>query len=173
MPSGKTHDSITFLLTVPVIILFWKITGSVALSALAGSSFLFGGLMFGPDLDTRSVQYHRWGWFKALWYPYRFFFPHRSFWTHGLIFGTLIRLIYFLGVFTLLAVGGFSIATLLIYGSQPEGISYVDTWSKAGQYLRGLFGEWFMYVVFGGLWVGAASHSLADWALSYIKTGKP
>jgi uncharacterized metal-binding protein len=174
MPSGKTHDGVTFFLAVPVWILIWRLSGSVALAAVAGAAFLFGGLMFGPDLDTKSVQYGRWGVFKVIWFPYKFFFKHRSVWTHGLLFGTLLRIIYFLGFLTIVLLGIAFIAGYLTgNGFLQQDISFVAVWREFGSYFRGVFGKYVFYIVFAGLWLGAASHSLADWSLSYIKTGKP
>ena len=72
-------------------------------SAVVAVAFVFGGLMFGPDLDTVSRQYSRWGIFRAIWFPYRSFFKHRSRFSHGLIFGALLRAIYFMGIVTLVA----------------------------------------------------------------------
>ncbi|MEP6902659.1 MAG: metal-binding protein, partial [Actinomycetota bacterium] len=93
MPSGKTHDAITFLLVAPVFVAGWRISGNSAISAVVTIAFLSGGLMFGPDLDTMSKQYTRWGILRFLWYPYQRFFAHRSRWSHGLIFGTFLRVV--------------------------------------------------------------------------------
>ncbi|MDT4896465.1 MAG: hypothetical protein QOH25_1542, partial [Acidobacteriota bacterium] len=71
MPSGKTHDAITFILAAPTFLVAWGLTGNPALSVLATAAMLFGGLMFGPDLDILSRQYTRWGVFRFLWLPYR------------------------------------------------------------------------------------------------------
>ena len=71
------------------------------MSAIIAIAFVFGGVMFGPDLDTVSRQYSRWFVFRFLWYPYRTFFKHRSRFSHGLIFGALVRVVYFLGVLTI------------------------------------------------------------------------
>jgi len=172
MPSGKTHDSITFLLAVPTWLLAWRLSGSFSLATISSLAFLFGGLMFGPDLDTKSVQFGRWGVFKVFWQPYRLFFRHRSFWTHGLMFGTLLRIVYFLGVATLFFLGAIFIASFVWNGSPPGSLTFMSSWRAFGDYLRGIFGPYLFYSVFAGLWVGAASHSLSDWALSYIKTGK-
>ena len=173
MPSGRTHDSITFLLAVPAGFLIWRFSGSVSLAIIGALAFVFGGLMFGPDLDTSSVQYGRWGLFKIIWVPYKMFFKHRSFWTHGLIFGTLLRILYFLGMITVLAVGVFIIAGFAGYGAPLKSFEFTSNWSDIGNYLRHVFGPYVLYTVFAGLWLGAASHSFSDWALSYIKTGKP
>src|SRR4028118_712228 len=101
MPSGKTHDAITFLLAPPMFLLVWRLTDNASLAAFAAGAFLFGGLMFGPDLDPPSVQYTRWGIFRFLWFPYKVVFAHRSRWSHGLVFGTLFRVVYFCGAVTL------------------------------------------------------------------------
>ena len=63
--------------------------------------------MFGPDLDTTSKQYSRWSAIRWIWVPYRTFFKHRSTFSHGIIFGALLRVIYFLGVITL---GAFAVS---------------------------------------------------------------
>src|SRR3982750_2608790 len=102
MPSGKTHDAITFIFAAPTFAIAWGLSGSIALAMVATCAMLFGGLMFGPDLDIQSRQYTRWGVFRFLWLPYRVVFRHRSRWSHGIIFGTLIRVVYFTAVLTLL-----------------------------------------------------------------------
>lgn len=54
MPSGRTHDAVTVFLAVPAFISGYAATGDVSAALLIAGSFLFGGLMFGPDLDTVS-----------------------------------------------------------------------------------------------------------------------
>src|ERR687895_963508 len=103
MPSGRTHDLITFVLTPPTFLAAWAAAGSLKLAAVVTCATLFGGLMFGPDLDIQSRQYTRWGVFRFLWFPYKAAFRHRSRWSHGIIFGTLIRVVYFTAVVTLVA----------------------------------------------------------------------
>ncbi len=51
MPSGRTHDRIT-MYALPFVAGFtlWQTRSSNATLLVAGG-FLFGGLMFGPDLD--------------------------------------------------------------------------------------------------------------------------
>ena len=93
MPSGKTHDAITFFLIAPTFAASYFVTKEIPTSIVITAGMLIGGLMFGPDLDTMSKQYTRWGIIKFLWYPYQAFFAHRSRWSHGLIFGTLLRVI--------------------------------------------------------------------------------
>lgn len=172
MPSGKTHDAITFLLVAPTFAVAWKATESLPVASIVTFGMLFGGLMFGPDLDTMSKQYSRWSIFRFLWYPYQAFFAHRSRWSHGLIFGTLFRVIYFMGAMTLVS---FIFAyTLAIYagGDLPRLIEFTRTWQEIGDYIRLNAGEYALSSLFVGLWLGAASHTFTDMAGSFIKTGR-
>ncbi len=172
MPSGKVHDAVTFLIVGPVMAAAWKITGNAAIASTASICFLIGGLMFGPDLDTLSKQYSRWGFLRFLWYPYRAFFKHRSRWSHGLIFGTLLRVVYLVGSITLTI---FVIAHFYESyrgGSLPNLLDFAKTWGTMIGYVRANEGEYVLPAVLIGLWMGAASHTLTDMAGSFIKNGR-
>lgn len=171
MPSGKTHDAITFLLAGPVFVAGFAMTRSGPISLAVTGAFLFGGLMFGPDLDTVSKQNSRWGIFKPLWFPYRAFFKHRSRWSHGLVFGTLIRVVYFLGIVTI-TVFCLTYFVAIIFGADlPDAFAFVREWQSVGSFLRSEFGGEFLPAIFIGAWVGAASHTFTDMAGTFIKTG--
>lgn len=172
MPSGKTHDAITFVLAVPAFAAVYAMTLDPKLSIVMAAAFLFGGLMFGPDLDTVSKPYSRWGLFRFLWIPYRSFFKHRSRWSHGLIFGTLIRVVYFLGVVTIVIfLSAFGVAAL--FGDAvPDAFSFVREWRTAGAFVSSTFGSEITPAIFVGTWIGAASHTFTDMAATYIKTGR-
>jgi uncharacterized metal-binding protein len=172
MPSGKTHDAITFLFVAPVFVTAWKTTENTAISAVITAAFLFGGLMFGPDLDTMSKQYTRWGVLRLLWYPYQSFFAHRSRWSHGLIFGTLLRVIYFMGALTLVAFLSVYAYASYAGGDLPRLAEFTSVWLDLGEYVRTNVGEYFLPSVFIGLWLGAASHTLTVMAGSFVKTGR-
>ena len=172
MPSGKTHDAVTFLLTMPVLAAVWRVTENVPVSVAIAIAFLFGGLMFGPDLDTFSKQYTRWGFFRFLWYPYQAFFKHRSRWSHGLIFGTFLRVVYFMGALTLLSFLASYIFAAYSGGTIPDLIEFAKTWRQIGEFVRANFGEYTFLWIFAGIWLGAASHTLTDIAGTFIKTGR-
>ncbi len=172
MPSGKTHDAVTFFLAVPTFALAWKFTGSVSIAAVVSAAFIFGGLMFGPDLDTRSVQYTRWSIFRFVWYPYQAFFAHRSRWSHGLVFGTLLRVVYFMGVLTLLSFLAFYIFAAYSGGMLPDLVSFTRNWRQIGEVTRENVGADVFTTAFIGLWLGAASHTLTDMAGSFVKHGR-
>jgi uncharacterized metal-binding protein len=172
MPSGKTHDAITIILAAPAFAITYLVTRDVWLSTVLTVAFLAGGLLFGPDLDTVSKQYSRWRFIKFLWFPYRTFFKHRSRWTHGLIFGTLLRVVYFMGVATCVAfliTYGFAAYT----GGELPGIwDFTRVWATLREYLDRILGVYGLIAILIGMWVGAASHTFADIAGSYIKTGR-
>lgn len=172
MPSGRTHDAITFLLAAPAAMVAYSVTNSISAAAVIGISFVFGGLMFGPDLDTVSRQYSRWSVFRVLWYPYRSFFKHRSSFSHGLLFGALLRVIYFMGVLSLIAFVA-ALAWAAISGTKAiEAGSLSEAWRGLGSMTRVHLGEHFLLLTFLGLWLGAASHTFTDMAGTFIKTGR-
>ena len=172
MPSGKSHDAITFLLAAPAAGLAYAMSSDLAIAAVAGLAFVFAGVMFGPDLDTKSKQYARWGPFRVLWMPYRVVFKHRSRWSHGLIFGTLFRVVYFLGASTIAA---FVIATTLNLGlgeRAPEALNFAKGWESIGEAFSSANAPSLFAALLGGMWAGAASHTLTDIVITYIKTGR-
>ncbi|HMS39064.1 MAG TPA: metal-binding protein [Pyrinomonadaceae bacterium] len=172
MPSGKTHDAITFLLVAPVFAASYAVTKEIAISTVITATFLFGGLMFGPDLDTKSCQYSRWSICRFLWYPYQKVFSHRSRWSHGLIFGTLLRVIYFMGILTLVSFLIAYIFATYTGGDLPRLMEFAKTWQQIGAYINTNIGEYALPSAFIGLWLGAASHTFTDMAGSFVKTGR-
>lgn len=172
MPSGKTHDAVTFFLTAPTFAAAWRLTENAPLATIVTLAFLFGGLMFGPDLDTLSKQYTRWGVVRVLWYPYQAFFKHRSRWSHGLVFGTFLRVVYFMGALTLLSFGMSFALAFYAGGDLPNLMEFTKTWGLIGEFVRLNFGEHAFPALFIGLWLGAASHTLTDMAGSFVKRGR-
>jgi uncharacterized metal-binding protein len=172
MPSGRTHDAITFLLAVPSAMAAYAATRSVASAVVTAAAFIFGGLMFGPDLDTVSRQYSRWWILRYLWFPYRHFFKHRSRFSHGLILGALIRVVYFMGVLTAIAFAATYTWAAYSGGKLPNFVEFSHVWRSAGDIIKSRAGENFLLFIFLGLWLGAASHTFTDMAGSFIKTGR-
>ncbi|HYE14337.1 MAG TPA: metal-binding protein [Pyrinomonadaceae bacterium] len=173
MPSGKTHDLITLFLAPPTLGAAWVLTGSWWLAAVLTAGMLFGGLMFGPDLDIQSKQYTRWGVFRFLWLPYKVAFKHRSRWSHGIIFGTLIRVAYFAAVLALLVWAGVYVRAVYVAGGEAPGWAELEhAWRviEAGAAASGL-GRGAVLAALAGLWWGAASHTLTDVAWSILRKG--
>jgi uncharacterized metal-binding protein len=171
MPSGRTHDAITIILAAPTFMAAWGLTANLMTAAIVTGAMLFGGFMFGPDLDIQSRQYTRWGVFRFLWFPYKKLFRHRSRWSHGLIFGTLIRVLYFTLVLALVVSAGVYLRATLMEGPLPSFDEINSAWTaiKLGvEQSIGLQGLWAILI---GLWWGAASHTLTDVTWSVLRKG--
>jgi len=169
MPSGRQHDRIT-LVSLPVVIAvsFW-ITKRWDLVIITSLSFVFSGLMFGPDLDIRSLQYKRWGILQGFWDPYQRAMRHRSLLSHGFLIGTLVRLWYLLSflLFWLILI---RLGYALINKTNWDFSKFVQ------QTLNLIFKEHPQEIISSlvGLEVGAMSHSLSDWLGSaYKRLNKP
>jgi uncharacterized metal-binding protein len=151
MAQGKTHDAITLWLLPAVTGGSWWLSGESQVALILGGSFLFSGLMFSGDLDIHSHQYRRWGWLRWLWLPYRRVFNHRSFWTHGPVVGTLVRILY---------VGAWvGLGFLLWWGLHRVLPVPAPPWIQAQQSL--VVTPALLWCVLG-LELGSLSHSLAD-----------
>jgi uncharacterized metal-binding protein len=94
MPNGNTHDKITLFITPILVIIMIMLSLLYFDILIIISGFLFSSFMFNGDLDIRSKPYNRWLIFKYYWIPYQRIFHHRSIFTHGIIIGTIIRIIY-------------------------------------------------------------------------------
>ena len=164
MPSGRTHDRITLWSLPAVAGLTYGHTRSSHLTLIVAGCFLFGGLMFGPDLDIhRSYHFQRWGWLRWLWLPYQKSVRHRSFLSHGPVIGTAVRVLY-------LAVWIGILGTPAVFVARSL---WEVEWSLSGGAriaLRSLSfhsREWL--AIFIGLELGAMSHYLSDWVGSAYK----
>ena len=101
MASGRSHDSATLALALPLGLLVGLWQGPM-LGVTAAAAFLLGGLWLSPDLDTCSRPSRRWGPLALLWWPYRRVVRHRGWLSHTPLLGTLTRLLY-LGALALMA----------------------------------------------------------------------
>jgi uncharacterized metal-binding protein len=160
MPSGATHDRIT-LISLPILsgtALLVSQNASITLS-LAGS-FLFSGLMFGPDLDIYSVQFKRWGILRWIWRPYQKGMRHRSWLSHGPIIGTLLRLAY-------LACWGMALGAVWI-GIAIANHSPLWSWQTLKPMLQQVTQQYFWqgFAILLGLELGALSHTWSDQIVS-------
>jgi uncharacterized metal-binding protein len=162
MPSGRTHDRITFWCLPAIAAITGWLTHSPALIVIVSLSFLVGGLMLGPDLDIHSVQYRRWGPLRWIWLPYRKALRHRSRLSHGPIIGTALRVIYlsaWIALFAFLTIEALN----ALWNAQL-------TWQNLRSPFRALMGyylvEWLAVLI--GLELGALSHSISDFLGSHV-----
>lgn len=172
MPSGKTHDALTWLAAVTAAVAAWLVTGSFLLAGVVTGATLFGGLMFGPDLDIHSRQYTRWGPLRIIWWPYKVVFRHRSRLTHGIILGTLIRVLYFAGVLALISAAALCLYLTHSVGRPPDPSEFLASLRgfETGLHRHGAFKQ-LSLAAFAGLWWGAATHTLADVIWSMLRKG--
>ena len=164
MPSGKTHDLFAYSSTIAGAYCLWhlNLTTDLALIGLFSLSSLFGGLMFGPDLDTKSIQYQRWGLLKFIWLPYQAF-GHRSKKTqsHDALFGPLVRIVYLF----------FAIIFLMIFAA---GIFSIFDKKLSLSFLIYIFDFIvqmplaYQISIVVGLWFGNVVHYLADWVWEFV-----
>lgn len=166
MPSGRTHDRIT-LWTLPLVfVIASQLTLNGWLTAIACLSYLFGGFMFGPDLDIHSVQYKRWGPLRWIWLPYRGSLRHRSWFSHGPVIGTSLRVLYFFIWVSLVGL----VTIDVLNGSGHTAL----TWNGLYQHIRTVLSRYWpvWLTLFLGLEAGALSHYSSDWISSQLKRSR-
>jgi uncharacterized metal-binding protein len=178
MPSGRTHDSIT-LWSLPLVAgVTFGHTHSTSLTLTVAGSYLFSGLMFGPDLDIYSRQYKRWGVLRWIWLPYRQSMRHRAFLSHGPIVGTVVRVLYLLS-WAVLLMGSIGLISAIAYsmiGERDRWLQFTQHFwhlstASLAQSVHQFLPEWIALGI--GLELGALSHSLSDWIGSAYKRSRP
>ncbi len=168
MPSGKAHDRIT-LVTAALSLPVWYIA-SPALNVpayVAGvGAYLFSGFFLSGDLDTRCNALKRWGPMRSLWLPYQRLVPHRSWVSHGIAVGPLVRVAYFALVIWALARSVlWLISQWLVPLDRNTLLENVAVWLAGLVYHHSLYTEWAL----GGLILGGVAHTLADTVVSSVK----
>jgi len=169
MPSGRTHDLITYAVS-PVAfagaMMYW---GHPLVALIAAGATIFAGLMFGPDLDLYSKQYKRWGPLRFIWYPYMVALSHRSRLSHGILFSTLFRVLYFIAVTAVLSTAILYVRQRYLYGVQTTwGEEFTRVSLDLGTIWHRTDKQYF-WAGFGGLWFGATAHTVSDVVGSAIK----
>jgi len=172
MPSGKTHEKINWVFLLLLNLASFCLGYHFSLITLFFTiGYVFGTYFLGPDLDTKSRPFYRWKALRFIWIPYRKTFHHRSFWTHGLVVGDLIRIGY-LCMLYLLLVYGFAILCNGIFSLLPGKIGLDSL------YLHHLLIQWmsehfsFVFSFIGGIVIASAAHIIADHTVSYWKRKK-
>ena len=103
MASGKAHATASLIAAIPA-----GLAAGIGLSSIPyGIGTVIGsilGIALTPDLDQEMTTYFEWKLIRktgplgfiwmAFWAPYSLLIPHRSFWSHFPIVGTIIRVLY-------------------------------------------------------------------------------
>ncbi len=127
MASGRNHDR-SILFTTPIVGII-GVSQSIELGIVAASAHLLAGLYLSPDLDLVSKPYKRWGLLRMVWLPYQKLIPcHRHWLSHGVIVGSVIRLLYLAAWFLPL--------WFLFPGLQQ--VNWAITWEKAIAFFLGV-----------------------------------
>lgn len=128
MPSGRTHDIIS-LSAMPFIgLATYRFTQDIGLAIAATSGHIFSSFWLNPDLDIHSNPFKRWGLLRFLWLPYQKQLKHRSIWSHGILTGTIVRLLYLgcaIALFSLLTFGVFIGITAALQFIIPGSLSWL------------------------------------------------
>lgn len=155
MPDARTHDLITVLAGFSLVPVSYLLTPdhSLLVAITVASGCWISGLLFSCDLDIDSREYRRWGLLRVVWWPYKEAVPHRSWLSHGLVIGPLLRLAYFAAlvyglVFTITMLSG-NAATLR---AVERSIAIV---------LRDHAAVVYAFLI--GFVLGGAAHSIPDW----------
>jgi uncharacterized metal-binding protein len=168
MPSGKTHDKLTVVTAVLSLPIWYLAAPAQDLSSYAAglAGYVVSGFYLSGDLDTRSAPLRRWGPFQFIWYPYQRLVPHRSWLSHGIGIGPIVRTFY-------LAAAVWVLARALLY-LIDEWIVPVDRNAVLARFAIGLatlvwrhpiWAEWAL----AGLILGGVTHTIADAVVSGFK----
>lgn len=98
MPNAAVHDTLG-LVTAPIVgvavtlLSATTATNPEVYGLACAVTHLAATIWLSPDLDTNSAIAKRWGPLGAIWLPYKWLIPHRSWLSHSGISGAL-RLLY-------------------------------------------------------------------------------
>ena len=168
MPSGIVHDRITIVTAAASVPVWWALSAShdpAPLCFVLGS-YVFSGFWLSDDLDTKSTAYKRWGILKWLWLPYRKLVPHRSWLSHGMGIGPMLRAIYFMFMLWLAAKG-------VLWLANREGAHFNRDAILENYWHNGL--AWtlahpsYTLWIMTGLVFGGVVHSVADGITTFLK----
>lgn len=113
MASGASHAKASIIASIPAGLIVGISLGSIfyGLGTSLGSIL---GIALTPDLDQEMTTFFEWKLMKKAgplaflwmlaWSPYALIIPHRSFWSHFPVIGTVLRLTYIMFLPTILYV---------------------------------------------------------------------
>lgn len=168
MPSGKTHDKITVVTAIAAVPVWWweSATKDWAGLAVGLTAYFFSGFWLSDDLDTHSIAYKRWGALRWLWFPYQKLVPHRSWVSHGIGFGPIFRVVYFL-VMLWATMRGVLWGLIQVHIPVSRDAVLGSFWGLTTDWTAA-HPSWAMCALIG-LVLGGITHSVADAIVSWAK----
>ncbi len=168
MPNANTHDAITLVSAAAANVVYFRASPhpDPSAAALFTVAYIFAGYACAGDLDLDSREYRRWGPLRFLWWPYRNLVPHRSWISHGILLGGVIRALYLATVVTALfwvclwaysRLGPHVDPTL----AAASGWQTIFAWAQMHPILAG--------AALTGFILAGAAHSIADIVYSRLK----
>ena len=168
MPNAPTHDAITLITAAAADVAYFRLAPhpDPMAATLFTITYLFAGYACAGDLDLNSREYLRWGPFRFIWWPYRNLVPHRSWISHGILLGGVIRAAYLGTASTLLfwvclwsysRLGPHVDPTL----AAENGWRTILTWAHIHPFMAG--------AALGGFILAGSAHSIADIVYSRLK----
>jgi len=140
MASGKNHDR-SILFATPIVGII-GVSHSLELGIVAASAHLLGGLYLSPDLDLVSKPFKRWGVLRVLWLPYQKLIPcHRHWLSHGVIVGSVVRLLYFAAL----------VLPLWVIFPGLQQVDWAITWQKVIAFFLGVEASALNHLLLDGL----------------------
>ncbi len=168
MPSGKTHDKITVVTAIAAVPVWWweSATKDWAGLAVGLTAYFFSGFWLSDDLDTHSIAYKRWGALRWLWWPYQKMVPHRSWVSHGIGFGPIFRVAYFL-VMLWVTMRGLLWVLIQVHIPVSRDAVLGSFWGLTTDWTAA-HPSWAVCALIG-LVLGGVTHSVADAIVSWAK----
>ena len=161
MPGYRVHDFLTFAAAVALVPIYEALAPrpDPHSAAILVGSCLLSGLLFSPDLDVASHPHRRWGRARPLWWPYQMAVPHRSWISHSLVIGPLLRLAYFFAVW-------YGLVWALLWAINEwllpvDRNGLVRIWRSDGVRFARHHPEWITLALLGFV-IGGLVHTVAD-----------
>jgi uncharacterized metal-binding protein len=108
---------------------------------------------------------------RFIWWPYKVTLAHRSRLSHGIVFGTMIRIIYCLVVVSLLLAVALFARDKYLHTSSAGIVEVQDAFTRVWEIFKPIKRN-YLVAAFIGLWLGASSHTASDVLGSFFKSVK-
>lgn len=169
MPNSRTHDVITLLTAAGANAAYFKLAPHPQphIAVLFTATYLFAGYACAGDLDLVSTEFRRWGPLRFIWLPYQKMVPHRSWISHGMVLGGVVRICYLLGACALLMWGGLKAYSYFYNPSLDATTITTEKWHSLVFWARERPLE--TSALLGGFILAGTTHSLSDFTWTWFK----